>query len=113
MRGMSCPNIWYFIKFFAEETHADQFIAGGMYMNTLSHFKQLESECDDGRPDATEAVSHWWQPNDILMKLSVPGIGETEISNKDLAGPVSNVIRPSRLHTRFLLVHCPHNRFQN
>jgi hypothetical protein len=86
---MTPPTIWNFIKFFTEEAHADQFIAGNLYMNTLSHFKKLESESDDGRPDSTEAISHWWQPTDILMKLRVPGIGETEISSKDLAAPVS------------------------
>ncbi len=86
---MTSPNIWYFIKFFTEETHADQFIAGDLYMNTLSHFKALENESDDGRPDSTEAIAHWWQPDDILIKLQMPGIGETEISSKDLAAPVS------------------------
>lgn len=86
---MTSPHIWYFIKFFTEETHADQFIAGNLYMNTLSYFKTLENEGDNGRPDSTEAVAHWWQPDDILVKLQLPGIGETKISKKDLAAPVS------------------------
>jgi hypothetical protein len=86
---MTTPNIWYFIKFFTEETHADQFVAGDLYMNTLSHFKKLESVSDDGRPDVTEGIANWWQPHDILMKFSAPGIGETEITSRDLAAPVS------------------------
>jgi hypothetical protein len=86
---MTRPDIWYFIKFFSEEAHADQFIAGSLFMNTLSHFKKLESESDDGRPDSTEVIANWWQPDDILIKLSAPGIGEIEISKKDLAAPVS------------------------
>jgi hypothetical protein len=32
------PMIWYFIKFFAEESHADQFMAGGLHLNTHEQF---------------------------------------------------------------------------
>jgi hypothetical protein len=31
----------------------------------------------------------WWQPKDFLMQLTVPLVGMTEISGKDLAAPVS------------------------
>jgi hypothetical protein len=86
---MTTPMIWYFIKFFAQEEHADAFMKGSLYLNTLAYFKKLESECDDGRMDATEAVAMWWQPHDFIMNLNVPGIGATEINSKDLAGPVS------------------------
>lgn len=86
---MTSPHIWYFIKFFTEEIHADQFIAGNLYMNTMSYFKTLENESDSGRPDLTEAIAHWWQPDDILVKFQLPGFGETKISKKDLAAPVS------------------------
>ncbi len=86
---MTSPHIWYFIKFFTEEIHADQFIAGNLYMNTMSYFKTLENESDSGRPDSTEAIAHWWQPDDILVKFQLPGFGETKISKKDLAAPVS------------------------
>jgi hypothetical protein len=65
----SNSNIWYFIKFFREEKHADQFMAGELYLNTLAHFKKVESESDDGRDDPTEAIAMWWQPDDISIKL--------------------------------------------
>lgn len=81
--------IWYFIKFFTEEHHADQFMAGGLYLNTLAYFKRVESEESDGRMDSTEGVAMWWQPRDFVMKLNVPGIGDTEITKADLAAPVS------------------------
>jgi hypothetical protein len=32
---VSGPIIWYLIKFFTEEHHADQFMAGELYFNTL------------------------------------------------------------------------------
>jgi len=81
--------VWYLVKFFKEEQHADQFIAGQLYLNRLSYYKKVDDEVDDGRRDETEAVAMWWQPDDIVIKLNVPGIGETEITKKDLAGPVS------------------------
>ena len=85
---MGPPMIWYFIKFFQDERYADQFMAGELYLNTLSYFKKLESE-DDGRMDSTEAIAMWWQPDDISIKFTAPGLGETEITKKDLAAPVS------------------------
>jgi hypothetical protein len=42
-----------------------------------------------GREDSNEAIAMWWQPKDISMVLDVPGIGRTEITEKDLAAPVS------------------------
>jgi hypothetical protein len=86
---MTDKNIWHFIKFYDEERHADQFMAGELYLNTLSHFKKIERESGDGRTDSTEGVAMWWQPDDISIKLNIPGIGETEITKKDLAGPVA------------------------
>jgi hypothetical protein len=82
-------TIWYLVKFFSEEQHADQFIAGQLYLNRLSYFKKVEAACEDGRPDANEAVALWWQPADILINLSIGGIGETEITKNDLAAPIS------------------------
>jgi len=82
-------TIWYLVKFFTEERHANAFLDGDLFLNRLSHFRQLEQACDDGRADPTEAVSMWWQPHDIFMSLAVPGIGTVEIGPRDLAGPMS------------------------
>src|SRR5689334_10920673 len=86
---MTAPMIWYLIKFFEEERYADQFMAGRLYLNTLAYFRKVESKDSDGRMDSTEAIAMWCQPDDFVMKLNVPGIGETEITKKDLAAPVS------------------------
>lgn len=63
---------------------------GNLHMNRLSYFKKTEDEDedDDGRADQYEAVSHWWQPDNLIIKLNIPGIGATEITSKDLAAPV-------------------------
>lgn len=82
-------TIQYLIKFFKEEAYANRFMAGELYLNTLSHFREMENERDDGRPDSAEGIATWWQPDDIIVRLSAPGIGETEITKKDLAAPVS------------------------
>lgn len=86
---MSGPVIWYLIKFFKEERHADQFMIGNLYLNTLAYFKQVEREDSDGRFDSTEGIAMWWQPHDLVIKLSVAGFGDIEITKADLAGPVS------------------------
>ena len=86
---MSGRTVWFFVKFFAREEHADHFIKGGLYLNRLSYFKKIENDDDDGRPDTNEAVAVWWQPYDITMTLNVPGVGETKITSKDLAAPIS------------------------
>jgi hypothetical protein len=80
-----------FIKFFETERYADQFLAGALHLNTLAYFKGRESENSErnGRFDATEAVSMWWQPYDLRIKLDAPGLEPVKISKDDLAGPVS------------------------
>ena len=80
---------WCLIKFFAEERHADQFMAGDLHLNTLAYFKRAEAEDSDGRMDATEGVSMWWQPHDLVVTFDFPGFGHVEITKADLAGPVS------------------------
>jgi len=81
-------QIWYLIKFFKEKEHAEQFMSGSLYMNRLSYFKTVENG-DDGRFDTNEAVSHWWQPKGLILKINTPGTGEIIITDKDLAAPVA------------------------
>jgi hypothetical protein len=83
------PAIWYLVKFFNKEEYADAFIKGNLHLNRLRYFRKTESSSDDGRPDEYEAISHWWQPKDFKINLTVPGVGEVEIKSEDLAGPVS------------------------
>ena len=85
---MTGQVIWYFVKFFTEESQY-QPIKGSLYLRRLSYFKNVESACDDGRSDTTETVSMWWQPDDIVVDLSVPALGlQVRMTKADLAGPV-------------------------
>ena len=84
-------TIWCLIKFFEKEEYADQFLAGKLYLNRLSYFKNQEEKedvDDDGRPDRHEAVAMWWQPKDLIIKLDVAGFGSFTIPPEDLAAPV-------------------------
>jgi hypothetical protein len=82
------PMVWYFVKFFEQESYADAFMAGSLYLNTLAYFKRLESSTD-GRMDSTEALAMWLQPDDLVIDIQVPGIGSAHITKTDLAAPVS------------------------
>jgi hypothetical protein len=93
---MSGETIWYFVKFFTEEKYADQFMKGSLYLNRLSYFKKIEAASDDGRPDSNEAVAMWWQPHDVIMNITVPGIGEMKITSADLAAPISMSFEPHK-----------------
>jgi len=84
-------KVWYLIKFCENRDFAAQFIEGNLYMNRLSFFKndKNEDEHSKGRADSNEAVAHWWQPEDLIIKLNIHGIGEVTITNEDLAAPVT------------------------
>lgn len=88
MGALLANTTLFLIKFFDKEAYADQFMAGSLYLNRLSYFKKLEA-ATDGRPDSTEAVAMWWQPDDLVIDLDVPGVGKTKITKADLAAPVS------------------------
>lgn len=86
---MSKSVIYYFVKTFSEPSHADQFLDGLLYMNSLDYFVRLE-ECENtGRGDRHEGVSAWLQPNEIQLEIN--GI---RIESEDLAGPV--FLQPNR-----------------
>lgn len=85
----SGKRIWYLIKFFSKREHAEMFMDGNLHMNRLSYFKPLETSSGDGRGDPYEAVSHWWQPHDTIIKLNFQGFPELTITKEDLAAPTS------------------------
>jgi hypothetical protein len=92
-----------FIKFFAEERYANQFLAGELYLNTLAYFRKIENEAvRDGRFDSAEGVSLWLQPEGTIIKLNAPGIDPIEIASKDLAAPTSI----SRTYNDYIHVFC-------
>jgi hypothetical protein len=73
------------VKFFSQESHADQFIAGDLRLNRLGYFKKLEGS--DGRPDRYEAIAAWYQPHNLSIEFSL--FPQLNIRGEDLAGPVS------------------------
>ena len=77
--------IFYLVKFFTEEAHVEQFLAGKLFLNRLSYFKKIEQKALDGRADNAEAVAMWWQPDNMLIKFHKL---QLELTSKDLAGPV-------------------------
>jgi hypothetical protein len=87
---MTGSRVTAFVKFFKDESHADQFIKGLLYMKRLRHFQQLEaSETDDGRSDAHEAIVSWHQPDRTELVFEFPGFDPIKIDKNSLAGPVS------------------------
>jgi len=91
LKGLAMNNrfLTYFVKFFKEKDHANQFIEGNLYLNRISFFKKngYEDEDNDGRPDRHEAISSWLQPNGL--SLTVESFPELSLSEKDFLGPVS------------------------
>jgi hypothetical protein len=82
-------EILFLVKFFSNKKYADEFIDGKIHLKRLSYFRKLESSADSERSDNNEALSHWLQPKGLVVKFNVPGVGEVEITEKDLAGPIS------------------------
>jgi hypothetical protein len=87
---MTAPRMFALVKFCREESHADQFIKGLLYMNRLRYFQQLEaSEKRDGRSYAREAIVSWHQPDRTELILTFPGVEPIKLDKKDLAAPVA------------------------
>lgn len=66
-----------------QREHMEQFRRGLLYMNPLSYFRGLEG--DPARADRFEGLTHIFQPQDVVMRLSAPGFGEIVIDSQDLA----------------------------
>lgn len=69
--------------------HMEQFRAGLLYMNTLSYFRDLES--DSARGDVFEGVDSIIQPKDLgesYFDRGISAVGRIDISPEDLAGPI-------------------------
>ncbi|MDR3558288.1 MAG: hypothetical protein P4L61_02025 [Candidatus Pacebacteria bacterium] len=87
---MTTSQIQAFVKFFGEESHADEFVKGNLYMRKLRYFQALEAlTADDGRPDPHEGVVSWRQPDRVELKIEIPGRDPIIVGKNDLAGPIS------------------------
>ena len=86
--------IFFLVKVFQEREHADAFLRGEMYANTLSYFKKIEG--DDGRGDEDEGAI--MPPIDGLTitlqgtDLDTGEVNTVAITAADLAAPP--IIRP-------------------
>jgi hypothetical protein len=98
----------HFIKFFKDESHADQLIKGRLHLERLAYFKRVEENCNDGRADEADATSMWLQPRGIFGRLSVPALKlHTEITEADLAEPIwVGSCAYDHLHLFFLYAVC-------
>jgi len=74
-------TIMYLAKFFEIDEHADQFVRGNIYCNTLRKFKKMEDKRFPGRADSDEGTTRWLQPDEVDIQIA--GVRVT-----GLAGPV-------------------------
>ena len=75
--------IYSFVKIFQDKQHREEFLNGSLYMNRLKFFKQFEEQSNNNRGDVNEAVSGWYQPGEISIR-----IGGYDIPSSDIAAPV-------------------------
>lgn len=83
-------NIYLLVKVFDKEEYADAFIRKGeIFCKTIGQFKQIED--DAARGDQFEALSDWFQPDQISLMLShkTPDGEEKSFPIEGLAGPVA------------------------
>jgi hypothetical protein len=93
-------KIFALVKFFSELEHARQFLDGDLFMRRLSYYRRQENA--EGRWDATEGVWAWLQKQGLEIELTVPRIGVANITERDLAAPVSM----SLCETDDLYIYC-------
>jgi hypothetical protein len=87
---MTASRVVAFVKFFSDESHADQFINGILYMRRLRYFQKVEaSEKDDGRSDRREAVVSWHQSDRIELVIQSPGFDPIKIAKNAMASPLA------------------------
>lgn len=83
-------KIYLLIKIFDKEKYADAFIQKGeLFCRTLGDFKKADEE--DGRGDRFEAVTDWYQPDQIKLAITYKDSDgfEKSFPIEKLAGPVT------------------------
>lgn len=76
--------IYAFVKIFTEESHAEAFRKGDLYMQTIRMFKEHKDESGELRGDPMEGVVAWYQP--YKVKLEVCG---HVIPSNAIAAPIA------------------------
>ena len=78
------PTIYSLIKLFDCREHAEAFVNGKLFMNTVSYFREFQDKNGELRGDSYEGIQAIFQPD---RKGSLR-IGLATIPNKDIAGPI-------------------------
>ncbi|MDO6526948.1 hypothetical protein Q4519_14775 [Motilimonas sp. 1_MG-2023] len=69
-----------FVKIFEEKAHAEAFIRGDLYMQTLRMFKEHTDKSGELRGDPMEGVVAWYQPESVKLEINGQKISSHEIS---------------------------------
>lgn len=77
-------TIFAFVKLFEKKEHAESFIKGTLFMNTIRSFKEYKDESGELRGDEYEGIVALYQPK----QLSEIKFGEVSISASELAAPI-------------------------
>lgn len=80
-------TVLFLVKFFKADKaeHADAFIAGKLFMNRLSYFRDIERAGE--RADRHEATAMWLQPHHL--SITFENHPQLNIGPQDLASPIS------------------------
>ena len=77
-------TIFAFVKLFENKNHAQDFVSGKLFMNTIRSFKEYKDEAGDLRGDEYEGIVALYQPE----KLGEIKFGEHTIPASELAAPI-------------------------
>lgn len=82
--GVVSSTIYAFVKIFENEKHAQDFVAGKLFMNTLRYFKEYRDAAGELRGDPFEGVVAWLQPSMVKVEF-----GGRQLSSSDIAYPIA------------------------
>jgi hypothetical protein len=77
-------TIYAYVKIYEKIEHAQDFMKGKLFMNTIRAFKDHWDETGELRGDSCEGIIGWYQPESIQVTIS----GHT-IPSSDIASPIS------------------------
>ncbi|WP_226648450.1 hypothetical protein [Microbulbifer variabilis] len=76
--------IYAFVKIFTEKEHAEAFIKGDLFMQTVSAFKEHRDSSGELRGDPMEGIVAWYQPTNVKVE-----VGGNQILSEDIAAPIA------------------------
>ena len=76
--------IYAFVKIFTQESHAEAFRKGDLFMKTIRMFKEHKDESGELRGDPMEGIVAWHQPDKIRLE-----IGGHIIPSNEIAAPIA------------------------